>query len=69
MFIVSIIHGYLSNVIATKTVKGENTCVHENFLGNAIAIWKAIFIILKSQQNRITFIRLSCRDAWFRITK
>ena len=36
MFIDNIIHGYLNNVIATKTVKGETTCVSLIFSGNVI---------------------------------
>ena len=46
MFIVSIIHGYLSNVIATKTVKGEMSSLSKSFLGNSLLYKELILISL-----------------------
>ena len=46
MLIVSIIHGYLSNVIATKTVKGEMFSLSKILLRNSLLYKELIFIFL-----------------------
>ena len=48
MFIDNIIHGYLNNVIATKTVKGETTCVSIILLGNVIQMERTNLRIMQS---------------------